>query len=364
MKQKQIFFILLFIVASLCSVDLHAKEVLSNRAICLKPGTEAILTCDLGNRVSDKSKVYWSSSDPTVATLIEPTKGSVKIQALTLGQCTVTLYIERRPISKCRVIVDEDGVVRILAIGNSFSEDAIEQNLYEILQAEGISAVIGNMYIGGCSLETHLNNANADAPNYSYRKVIDGVKTTKEGTKISEILKDENWDFVTMQQASHFSGINNTYIRDLPALYDYVKATNPRKDTKYAMHQTWAYSNDSQHDGFRNYGNSQQNMYNHIVDANNEAAELVGIDIVIPAGTAIQNARTSFVGDNMNRDGYHLDLILGRYTAACTWADELLGIDILTNPYAPEILTNDEVLVGRMAAHNAVVSPSQVTPIK
>ncbi len=30
--------------------------------------------------------------------------------------------------------------------------------------------------------------------------------------------------------------------------------------------------------------------------------------MIIPTGTAIQNARTSFVGDHMNRDGYHLDL--------------------------------------------------------
>lgn len=28
--------------------------------------------------------------------------------------------------------------------------------------------------------------------------------------------------------------------------------------------------------------------------------------MIIPTGTAIQNARTSFVGDHMNRDGYHL----------------------------------------------------------
>lgn len=181
--------------------------------------------------------------------------------------------------------------------------------------------------------------------------------------KISDALKDENWDFVSLQQASHFSGINSTYQRDLPPLFEYVQETNPRKDTKYVLHQTWAYSNDSKHDGFRNYDNSQQNMYEHIVEANNEAAKLVDIDIV-PSGTAIQNARTSYIGDNFNRDGYHLDLILGRYIAACTWAEKLLGVNILTNPYTPNQLTNDEILVGRLAAHNAVLQESQITPIK
>ena len=42
--------------------------------------------------------------------------------------------------------------VRILAIGNSFSQDAVEQYLHELAEAEGISTIIGNMFIGGCCL--------------------------------------------------------------------------------------------------------------------------------------------------------------------------------------------------------------------
>ena len=49
--------------------------------------------------------------------------------------------------------------VRILAIGNSFSQDAVEQYLHELAEAEGISTIIGNMFIGGCSLERHVKNA-------------------------------------------------------------------------------------------------------------------------------------------------------------------------------------------------------------
>ena len=45
--------------------------------------------------------------------------------------------------------------LRILAIGNSFSQDAIEQNLWELFDAEGIPVIIGNLYIGGCTLQRH-----------------------------------------------------------------------------------------------------------------------------------------------------------------------------------------------------------------
>ena len=42
--------------------------------------------------------------------------------------------------------------VRILAIGNSFSEDAIEQNLHEIAAATGDTAIIGKTGVMACLL--------------------------------------------------------------------------------------------------------------------------------------------------------------------------------------------------------------------
>lgn len=46
--------------------------------------------------------------------------------------------------------------LRVLAIGNSFSQDAVEQYLHELGKSEGYIMIIGNMYIGGCSLERHV----------------------------------------------------------------------------------------------------------------------------------------------------------------------------------------------------------------
>ena len=52
----------------------------------------------------------------------------------------------------CAQVAFADRPLKLLAIGNSFSEDAIEQNLFELAGAAGHQMVIGNMYIGGCSL--------------------------------------------------------------------------------------------------------------------------------------------------------------------------------------------------------------------
>lgn len=253
--------------------------------------------------------------------------------------------------------------VRILAIGNSFSQDAMEQYLHELAEAEGISTIIGNMFIGGCSLERHVKNARDNAPAYAYRKIgTDGKKREKGKMSLEAVLADEAWDYVSLQQASPFSGMYETYEASLPELIEYVKARLPKK-TKLMLHQTWAYASTSKHSGFKNYNCNQLTMYQAIANAVKKAAKANKIKIVIPSGTAIQNARTSFIGDHLNRDGYHLDVKIGRYTAACTWFERIFKHNVVGNPYAPEGLDEVRKAVAQKAAHAAVKHPYKVTEL-
>ena len=253
--------------------------------------------------------------------------------------------------------------VRILAIGNSFSQDAVEQYLHELAEAEGISTIIGNMFIGGCSLERHVKNARDNAPAYAYRKIgTDGKKREKGKMSLETVLADEDWDYVSLQQASPFSGMYETYEASLPELIEYVKARLPKK-TKLMLHQTWAYASTSRHSGFKNYNCNQLTMHQAIADAVKKAAKANKIKIVIPSGTAIQNARTSFIGDHLNRDGYHLDVKIGRYTAACTWFERIFKHNVVGNPYTPEGLDEARKAVAQKAAHAAVKHPYKVTDL-
>ena len=253
--------------------------------------------------------------------------------------------------------------VRILAIGNSFSQDAVEQYLHELAEAEGISTIIGNMFIGGCSLERHVKNARDNAPAYAYRKIgTDGKKREKGKMSLETVLADEDWDYVSLQQASPFSGMYETYEASLPELIEYVKARLPKK-TKLMLHQTWAYASTSRHSGFKNYNCNQLTMYQAIADAVKKAAKANKIKIVIPSVTAIQNARTSFIGDHLNRDGYHLDVKIGRYTAACTWFERIFKHNVVGNPYTPEGLDEARKAVAQKAAHAAVKHPYKVTDL-
>lgn len=253
--------------------------------------------------------------------------------------------------------------VRILAIGNSFSTDAVEQYLHELAMADGISTIIGNMFIGGCSLERHVKNARDNAAVYKYRKIgVDGKKVVKNKVTLEMALADEEWDYISLQQASPFSGIYETYVASLPELVAYVKAHVSGK-TKLMLHQTWAYAANSTNTNFKNYNCDQLTMYHDIVDAVKAAGKLCKIKMIVPSGTAIQNARTSFVGDHMNRDGYHLDLKIGRYTAACTWFERIFRRNVIGNSFAPEGLEPAKKMVAQKAAHFAVKRPYRITDL-
>lgn len=260
------------------------------------------------------------------------------------------------------VVAVEPAAVRILAIGNSFSVDAVEQNLYEIAAADGRLCEIGNLYIGGCSLERHVNNIRNDAKAYSYRKIdLDGVRTVHPDTSIREALCDGEWDFISVQQSSPLSGLYETYEASLPELLEYVRSFCP--NAEIVFHQTWAYAQSSDHSGFATYGNDQQTMYAAIVDAVKRATAEYGIRRIVPSGTAIQNARGTVIGDTLNRDGYHLDLTLGRYTAACTWYEAIFGADVRGNGYSHPDIDPELQRIAQMAAHAAVQNPYSVTDL-
>ncbi|HLT86684.1 MAG TPA: DUF4886 domain-containing protein [Sphingobacterium sp.] len=258
----------------------------------------------------------------------------------------------------------EDDIIKILAIGNSFSEDGIENYLFDLASNTGKKMVIGNLYIGGAPLSLHIKNANENAENYQYRKTgLDGKKVTTKDVSISQALSDENWDYISFQQASPLSGKYDVIMESLPELVSYVRA-KVDTETQFVYHQTWAYQHDSDHKGFANYDRDQLTMYKAIADVSKKVSKLDAFKYIIPAGTAIQNARTSSIGDTFTRDGYHLQLDYGRFTAACTWYQKIFGEDVRKNSYKPEKVTELQAKIAKEAAHKAVKKPYKISKVK
>lgn len=266
--------------------------------------------------------------------------------------------------------------LRVLAIGNSFSEDAVEQYLWELGREAGVNFVIGNAYRGGWSLAAHWKDASTRAADTEYRKVVDGKRINIGKRTLRDIITDEPWDVITFQQLSQQAGRQGSYEPSLSLMIGYVRALALVDSVRLGFHQTWAYSQDSDHRGFALYDRNQYLMYANIVAAVEEAVHEHKDDLsfYIPSGTAIQNARTSSlvgsgvgegqpVNRELTRDGYHLNYTLGRYIAACTWLEALTGVNPEGLNYRPKGVTQEQAAIAQRAAHAAVLVPMAVTPI-
>ena len=228
--------------------------------------------------------------------------------------------------------IEPTKTLRLLAIGNSFSEDAFD-HLYLICKDAGIETlVLGNLYIGGCTLERHnreMTNNNAQYIFYLSDEASGRMKAYNGGTKcVAQVgIQYADWDYITLQQASPSSGVASSYSY-LESVISFVKQYKNEK-SEFLWHMTWAYQQTSTSTNFEPYNYDQLTMYNAILSCVKEQV-LTNPDIkgVIPSGTTIQNLRTSHLGDTLCDDGRHLSKGVGRYTAGLTYLAAITGYDV------------------------------------
>ena len=260
-------------------------------------------------------------------------------------------------------MVEKDEIsISILSIGNSFSADAMTY-LWDILKQAGYEDVyLGYLYIGSCSLEMHSNNFQANSASYTYYTNSSGTWSSKASYAPIGALEDEDWDYISMQQNSGNSGLSSTYEPHLGTLVNIVRNYCP--DSELVWHMTWAYQGNSTHRDFTNYDNDQMTMYNGIVSAVQDVIlKKSEFKKVIPNGTSVQNLRTSFIGDNLTRDGYHLSYDNGRYLAAMPFAKAITGCNLDEITYTPSSYsyTDREIAAIIEAADFACTNPYEVT---
>lgn len=241
--------------------------------------------------------------------------------------------------------------MRILAIGNSFSQDSTA-HLTRLAQAGGEDFFVLNLYIGGCSLKRHWENMKANAAEYDEQ--FHGEPTGRK-MSIDEALAEGPWDVVTLQQASHDSGLWDSYEPYLTELAAHVREKAPQ--AKLWIHQTWAYEIDSAHPEFVRYDHDQKKMYAALKDAYSRAAAAIEAPM-IPCGDLIQTLRGlapfdyAAGGHSLCRDGFHMDLIYGRYAIAALWYSCLTGRDVRENTYIPcEEASADMLALVRETVH-------------
>ena len=280
--------------------------------------------------------------------------------------------------------------VRVMAIGNSFSRDALT-HLPFLAEAAGHTLVTANAIILGGSLEDHakaLAAFDADPAGRAGRPY--------GGKALREMLRQEPWDVVTLQQASPKSFRPETFEPFAGQLVAAIRQDAP--SAEIVVHQTWAYRDD--HPLFTNGVFEVDDMYAGLRFAYDGLSKKYGLR-QIPSGDAFQQARISpewgaFEPDpgfvpgaakpgelpqaekrSLHRNYYWIKLrggedklvhdaihasSNGHYLLGCVWFEFLFGESVLDNPYRSPYVAEEDTPVLKRVAH-AVVGEGRRPPM-
>ena len=289
---------------------------------------------------------------------------------------------------------------KVLLIGNSYSEDASDWNssmisqsykIFKSLMGNDVELEIGLMAHGGKVLAWHATNAFTNAAKYSLRLAgEDGKWTTDRSVStIKDALAYDEWDVVSLQPYGEettsgtagnnqgpyaFDGVRFGRLdQSIPYFLDLTETYVPHAKVYYYMHLS-EHNTTNYADALKNTNSTyvaRASVAQTVMDYNgtvNTSKRLAG---VVPVGTAIQNARTTYLTTLSNatsssavtlendpvfglqRDGGHLSFNVGRYIAALTFAEKII----------PASFRNSQIDCGMRASESVGKLPAQYEEI-
>jgi hypothetical protein len=278
--------------------------------------------------------------------------------------------------------------VRLLTIGNSFSGNATTY-LADIAKAGGHALVHQPMSVGGASMEVHWTKIQANEKDPKDPAGLYGTKS------LSAVLKTDDWDFVTIQQASIKSHDVETYRPFAAQLQAYVKTHAPKAEL--LLHQTWAYRRDDPRFAPKTpkvEPSTREAMHAGLSSAYLTIAKELGVRR-IPVGDAFNIAETdpqwAFKPDptfdkskavapalpdqthslhvgwrwstkdgkqTLGMDGHHAG-VAGEYLGACVFFEVLFKENVVGNAFAPKGMKPEDAKYLQEAAHRAVAEAAK-----
>ncbi|MBQ6849291.1 MAG: carbohydrate binding domain-containing protein [Clostridia bacterium] len=222
------------------------------------------------------------------------------------------------------VVAGEHKSIKVLAIGDDSSVDAMENHLGDILEsADYDRVVLGNLYNDGA---LHY------AADYTYAQYQYGQWTTESGVSAADVLA-EDWDYVVIQSAED---------EDTANLQTFIGAVDAATEAPLYWNMPWAIENE----------------YEDIV----ADAQQINNVTLIPTGTALENIlgtgldESLFVANGSLNDG------CGDYIAALTWFAVLTGDTLDQVDYYPVAVYSYAYDVARSVAH-AMYAPYAVSDL-
>ncbi|MCQ2184236.1 MAG: DUF4886 domain-containing protein [Bacteroidales bacterium] len=295
-----------------------------------------------------------------------------------------SLYSSSSPLSL------KDAPLRILFIGNSFTDDAVK-HLPGLICAAGLSDKItmAHMYYGGRIMEEYNDWSKADYTLNKFEAGDTGWTAHSSTVSISDVAMCGRWDIITMQEhTGNWHGW--VWNADEKACFDGMfdklgktQLTKPKywyifSQAYYMMNKIGAGSRSYMTWPLENTKPAQLTMYGVIAQFARTVMEKCPFDGILATGTMLQNLRTSEVSNVMDltRDGYHMDYGITRYGAACLLFESLItpkfGVKLDDNTYRYSSsstedgkystpVTNENAPIALAAARYAIAKPYEIT---
>lgn len=265
---------------------------------------------------------------------------------------------------------EDDGVFRILMVGNSFCYYFTDE-LYGLLKVAGIKASVSNVYASGCPLNRHVSWYREGNAEYEFITYDENGRSVEKHVDLKHCLEAYDYDYISIQQ--HFyPGLTendleayNSCVPHAADLMEIIRTHRPA--SRILWHETWAYQigYDRGVDSTILSLEAQTRQYNVIRKCSYTLAEDLDL-LMVPSGDAWQIARADerigdvLCNDSTRNDGlgdnYHDGNIGGgQYLNACVWFEVLTGKSAAGNLFYPDYaITRDQMKALQEAAHKAV----------
>ncbi len=136
---------------------------------------------------------------------------------------------------------EEEAVLRVLALGNSHTNDCT-QLLYYVFNKEmpEQKVLIANMYYSGCSLAQHVDFETGDKPVYVYYKNDNGAWKENPNTTMKYALGEQMWDVIVLHDMNNNTAGGDSFtVPNLQVHINYVKENIPFPAT-FIWNMGWA----------------------------------------------------------------------------------------------------------------------------
>ena len=337
---------------------------------CTESGLTEGEHCAVCGEVLVAQKKVEATGHSYDAVVTEPTcteQGYTTHTCTVCGDSYVDSYTDPRPLN-------------ILMIGNSFSWDAADfwYDMQESMTYDAMKSMLAEpydihfavMYKGSATLAYHATCAMKDTRNYTYTEIgpeTNYVWTPSGGQNatngILEHLEERDWDIIVIQSYQHeadgteprstYTGGDPQFEKpdaSLGYLLDYFDEHEPGAQVYYYM--PWATTKFYEASGVEaGYKAIAQYSEEHILHmtGTDSGKKLAGI---IPVGTGIQNARTTYLDElryssgsgstallqdpqiGLQYDNQHLSFGIGRYIAGIIVAESLIPQEMRKDSYS------------------------------